>query len=140
MDTEPTSIPQELSLQEILEVFSTSDSVYYPVIDSQLQLIGIITIPGIKDMFANREFAGWLLACDVAGPVRDKTNPNKPLEEAMEWMRQYNLENMPVVASDESDELIGVLDYNKALRKISAEVLHRRKTAEEMAITTGKVN
>jgi Kef-type K+ transport system membrane component KefB len=140
MDTKPTSISQELLLQEILEVFSTSESVYYPVIDNQSRIIGVITIPDIKEMFANREFAGWLLACDVAEPVRDKTNPNKPLEEAMEWMRRYNLENIPVVASDESDKLVGVLDYNKALRKISAEVLHRRRTADEMAITTGKVN
>jgi len=140
MDTKPTSIPQDLLLQKILEVFSTSESVYYPVIDGQSRIIGVITIPDIKEMFANREFAGWLLACDVAEPVRDKTNPNKPLEEAMEWMRRYNLENIPVVTSDESDELVGVLDYNKALRKISAEVLHRRRTAEEMAITTGKVN
>ena len=137
MDTEPTSIPQELLLQEILEVFSTSESTYYPVIDSQSQLIGIITIPGIKEMFANREFAGWLLACDVAEPVRDKTMPNKPLEETMEWMKRYNLDNIPVVASDESNELVGVLDYRKTLRKISAEVLHRRKTAEEMALAKG---
>jgi Mg/Co/Ni transporter MgtE len=100
----------------------------------------VITIPDIKEMFANREFAGWLLACDVAEPVRDKTYPNKQLEEAMEWMKRYNLENMPVVASGGNDELVGVLDYNKALRKISAEVLHRRRTAEEMAITTGKLN
>ncbi|NIP25052.1 MAG: CBS domain-containing protein [Phycisphaerae bacterium] len=134
MDTEPTIIPQELLLQEILEVFSKSDSMCYPVVNGQSQLIGIITIPGIKEMFANREFAGWLLACDVAEPVRDKTNPNKSLEEAMEWMRRYHLENIPVVASDESDELVGVLDYRKTLRKISAEVLHRRKTAEEMAL------
>ena len=140
MDTEPTSIPQELLLQEILEVFSTSDSVYYPVIDSQSQLIGIITIPGIKEMFANREFAGWLLACDVAEPVRDKTYPNKPLEETIEWMKRYNLEDIPVVASDESDEFVGVLDYRKALRKISAEVLHRRKTADEMALAKGTVS
>ncbi len=140
MDTEPTTIPQELLLQEILEVFSTSDSVHYPVIDSKSQLIGIITIPGIKEMFANREFAGWLLACDVAEPVRDKTTPNKPLEETIEWMRRYNLDHIPVVIDQENDELVGVLDYRKTLRKISAEVLHRRKTAEEMAITTGKVN
>jgi Kef-type K+ transport system membrane component KefB len=140
MDTEPTTIPQELLLQEILEVFSKSDSVCYPVIDSQSQLIGIITIPGIKEMFANREFAGWLLACDVAEPVRDKTTPNKPLEETIEWMRRYNLDHLPVVIGPDNDELAGVLDYRKTLRKISAEVLHRRKTAEEMAITTGKVN
>jgi Kef-type K+ transport system membrane component KefB len=137
MDTEPTSIQQELSLQEILEVFSTSESVYYPVIDNQSQLIGIITIPGIKEMFANREFAGWLLACDVAGPVRDKTTPNKSLEETIERMRHYNLDHISVVAGDNSDELVGVLDYRKTLRKISAEVLHRRKTAEEMALSKG---
>jgi len=140
MDTEPTSIPQDLPLQQILDVFSTSESVYYPVIDGQSLLIGIITIPDIKEMFANREFAGWLLACDVAEPVRDKTTPNKPLEETMEWMRRYNLEDIPIVASSESDELVGVLDYRKTLRKISAEVLHRRKTADEMALAKGTVN
>jgi len=137
MDTKPTNIAQDLPLQQILEVFSTSDSVYYPVIDSQSRIIGIITIADIKEMFANREVAGWLLACDVAEPVLDKTTPKKPLEQAMERMKRYNLENMPVVAGDESDELVGVLDYSKALRKISAEVLHRRRVADERALAAG---
>ncbi|MHC4174572.1 MAG: cation:proton antiporter domain-containing protein [Planctomycetota bacterium] len=137
MDAKPTSIAQDLSLQQILEVFSTSESVYYPVIDAQSRITGIITIPDIKEMFANREFAGWLLACDVAEPVRDRTTPDKPLEEAMEQMRRYDLESIPVVAGNESDELVGVLDYRKTLRKISAEVLHRRKTVDEMAVATG---
>jgi predicted transcriptional regulator len=137
MDAKPASIAQDLSLQQILEVFSTSESVYYPVIDAQSRITGIITIPDIKEMFANREFAGWLLACDVAEPVRDKTTPNKPLEEAIEQMRRYDLESIPVVASDGSDQLVGVLDYRKTLRKISAEVLHRRKTADEVAVATG---
>ena len=137
MDTAPTSIAQDLPLHRILEVFSTSDSVYYPVIDAQSRITGIITISDIKEMFANQDVAGWLLACDVAEPVLDKTTPNKPLEEAMERMRRYDLENMLVVAGGESDELVGVLDYRKTLRKISAEVLHRRKVADEMAPATG---
>jgi len=134
MDTKPTSIAQDLPLHQILEVFSTSDSLYYPVIDSQSRVIGIITIADIKEMFANQDVAGWLLACDVAEPVLDKTTPNKPLEEAMEQMRRYDLENIPVVASDKSGELVGVLDYRIVNRKISAEVLHRRKMADEMAL------
>jgi len=88
-------------------------------------------------MFASREVAGWLLACDVAEPVLDKTTPNKPLEEAMERMSRYDLENMPVVVGDGSDELVGVLDYRIVNRKISAEVLHRHKMADGMAPTTG---
>jgi len=137
MNTTPTSIAQDLPLQEILEVFSTSDSVYYPVIDGQSQIIGIITIADIKEMFANREFAGWLLACDVTEPVLDKTTPNTPLDEAMEWMRRYDLENMPVVASDSSDELVGVLDYRMVNQRISAEVLRRRKKADATTLAVG---
>jgi len=137
MDTKPTSIAQDLPLHQILEVFSASDSVYYPVIDSQSQIIGIITIADIKEMFASRDVAGWLLACDVAEPVLDKTTPGKSLEEIIERMRRYDLGNIPVVAGDDSDELVGVLDYRKVLRKISAEVLHRRKLADEMVAATG---
>jgi Kef-type K+ transport system membrane component KefB len=137
MDSKPTSIAQDLPLHQILEVFSTSESVYYPVIDSQSWIIGVITIADIKEMFANQDVGGWLLACDVAEPVLDKTTPTKPLEEVMEQMRRYDLQNMPVVASSESDELVGVLDYSKAMRKISTEVLHRRKMADEMAAAAG---
>ena len=137
MDDEPTSIAQDLPLHQILEIFSTSDSVYYPVIDGQSRITGIITIAGIKEMFANQDVAGWLLACDVAEQVLDKTTPNKPLEEAIEWMRRYDLECMPVVADEDSDKLVGVLDYRKTLRNISAEVLHRRKTADGMSAATG---
>ncbi len=137
MDAAPTSIAQDLPLQQILEVFSTSDSVYYPVIDNQSRIVGIITIAGIKEMFASQKIAGWLLACDVAEPVLDKTTPTKPLEEAMERMKHYSLENMPVVADEDSNELVGVLDYSRMVRKISAEVLHRRKVADGMTLATG---
>ncbi len=137
MDTSPTSIAQDLPLQQILEVFSTTESVYYPVIDGKSRLTGIITIADIKEMFANQDVAGWLLACDVAEPVLDKTTPDKPLEEVIEHMRRYHLENVTVVAGKDSDKLVGVLDYSKVLRKISAEVLHRREKADGLAVSTG---
>ena len=126
-----------MSLKEILEVFSTTDSVYYPVIDAESQIVGIITIADIKEMFANRDVAGWLLACDVAEPVLDKTTLDKPLEEAIERMKRYDLANMPVVADLDSDKLVGVLDYSKTLRKISAEVLSRRQRADGLELATG---
>jgi len=136
MEREPTSIAEDLPLHQILEVFSTSDSVYYPVIDSRSQITGKITIAGIKEMFANQDVAGWLLACDVAEPVLDKTTSEKSLEEVVELMRRYDLEHIPVVADEESNRLVGVLDYRRVLRKISTEVLHRRKQADEMALGT----
>jgi len=136
MDTKPVTIPQDLSLQQILETFGSTESLYYPVVDSRSRIVGKVTIAGIKEMFANRDVAGWLLACDVAEPIQDKIAPAKPLEEAIELMRRYDLENIPVVANDGTDKLVGILDYRKTLRKISTEVLNRRKAADEMALAT----
>ena len=61
-----------------------------------------------------------------------KITPNKPLKEAMEHMRQYDLEYMSVVADDQSDELVGILDYRMINRKISAEVLARQQKADSL--------
>jgi len=136
MDNEPTTIAQDLPLPQILDIFSTTDIVYYPVIDKQSRIVGIITIADIKEMFANQDVAGWLLACDVAEPVRDKTIASMPLEDAIEHMRRYDLENLPVVQNSDGDRLVGVLDYRKVLRKISAEVLRRREAADGLTLAT----
>jgi len=45
--------------------------------------------------------------------------------------------NADLGASEDSDKLVGVLDYSKAMRKISTEVLRRRKTVDEMAMAAG---
>ncbi len=137
MDSNPASIPQDLLLQQILEVFSTTENVYYPVVDRESHIVGKITIAGIKEMFANQDVAGWLLACDVAEPVTDKTTGQTPLEDAFEMMRRYDLENIPVMAGGDGEKLVGVLDYRKTLRKISAEVLRRREAADGMALAAG---
>jgi Mg/Co/Ni transporter MgtE len=135
MDSEPTSISENLPLHEILDVFSTTDFVYYPVIDRDSKITGVITIADIKEMFANQDVAGWLLACDVSEPVVDKATSAQGLEEVIEQMQRYDLEHMPVVSSVEDNKLVGVLDYRRTLRKISAEVLRRREKVDGMSTT-----
>jgi CBS domain-containing protein len=137
METEPTKIPLDMPLQKILDVFSTTDLSYYPVVDADDRVTGIITIAGIKEMFANQDVAGWLLACDVTEPVLDKVTAKEPLEEALELMRRYDLEQVPVVAAQDDNRLVGILDHRKANRKISAEVLRRREAADAMGLVTG---
>ncbi len=129
MDAEPVTIKQDVPLQEILDVFSKTDYVYYPVIDNDSKIVGMITVAGIKEMFANQDVAGWLLAMDVAGPVKDKVLPTQRLGDVLEHMNQYHLESVAVV-QDEGDKLIGMLNARRVMRKISAEVLHRRQQAD----------
>jgi predicted transcriptional regulator len=133
MDAEPVTIGQDVPLQEILGIFSTTDMVCYPVIDGDSQIVGVITIAGIKEMFANQDVAGWLLACDVAEPVKDIAMPGEPLEDVIDHMRRYDIESIPVTSPND-DKLAGMLDLRKTMRKISAEVLHRRQKADGMQL------
>ena len=131
MDEKPVTISQNMPLHKILEIFSTTDSIYYPVIDKESCIIGKITIPSIKDMFASQDVTGWLLACDVAEPLVDKTTLHAPLTDAMEQMRRYDMESMAVTIDDHSNKLAGILNYRAINRKISAEVLRRHKLVDE---------
>ena len=129
MDSTPSVIRENMPLPQILNTFSQNDSLYYPVVDASSNLQGIITIAGIKDTFAYQQVADWLLACDVAQPVLDKTTAGTELFDAFEKMRKFELEYMPVV-SDEDDELVGLLDLRLVNKKISAEILRREKASE----------
>jgi Kef-type K+ transport system membrane component KefB len=130
MQTEVPKISESTALEEILEIFSSTDSVLYPVVDKDDNITGKITIAGIKEMFANQEAAPWLLAIDVAEPLSEKSYPEDNLEEAFEFMQRYDIESMPVVNSQGDNGFVGLLDYRSASRKISAEVLRRRQTAD----------
>lgn len=132
MDSNPTTLREDLPLDEIINIFSTTDSLYYPVIDEQSKLKGVISVSGIKETFAYQNVASWLLACDIAQPALDKTTWNTPLTEAMEHMKQFDLEYMPVVSGD-NNKLVGIIDARAVNRKISAEVVKKHKQADEMA-------
>jgi Kef-type K+ transport system membrane component KefB len=132
MDASPATIREDLPLDAILDTLSKNDSLYYPVVDNQFKLKGIITLAGIKDTFAHQSVTGWLLACDIARPADDKTTWNTPLVKAMEYMKQFDLEYMPVVSGND-DKLVGVIDAKAVNRKISAEVIRKHGQADEMA-------
>ena len=131
MDTAPAVMRDDLPLPQILNTLSENDSLYYPVTDAKSRLRGIITIAGIKDTFAYQQAADWLLACDIAQPVLDKTTAETELEEAIERMTKFDLEYMPVVSGDD-DKLVGLINLRAVNKKINAEILRRKKAADEM--------
>lgn len=130
MDDRPTTIPADTMLRGILETFSASENLLYPVTDREDKLVGIITITGIKETLANQEGAGWLLACDIMEPAHDRVLPQDELEDAIEKMKTFDLEEVPVVAGPEDDRLVGMLGLRATNRRISAEILRRRQQAD----------
>ncbi len=121
------------SLSEVVSTVGNTDEFYYPVVDSNNRLIGTVTLDGIRRTFATQELNDWLVALDVAEPVITKVVPDVALSEALEQARRLSLEHLPVVASSEDDEFVGVLNCRAVHRHLSAEVLSRQQKADSMA-------
>jgi len=133
MDTKLPVFNAGTPLSEVVKVVSNTDELYYPVIDGNKNLIGTVTLDGIRKTFATQELNDWLVALDIAEPIIAKVTPDMSLSDAFEKSRRLDVEHMPVTASSEDDSFVGVLSYRNARRSLTAEVLSRQQKADIIA-------
>jgi len=132
MDTQVPVISTGTPLSQVIAVVSSTDKSYYPIVDSDMDLIGATTLDGIRKTFATQELNDWLVALDIAEPVIGRITPGLALAEALEKARRLDLEHLPVLSSETTDKYIGVLDCRAVRRQLSAEVLARQQKADSI--------
>ena len=132
MNTKAPVITAGMSLSEVIKVVSTTDKFYYPVVDSDKKLIGAITLDGIRSTFTTQELNDWLVALDIMEPAIGKVTPDVALSEAFDKSRHLDTEHIPVTASSEDDEFVGLLNCRAVRRSLSAEVLSRQQKADKI--------
>jgi CBS domain-containing protein len=132
MQTDVPTIDQGMLLSDILAVVSGTEGAYYAVVDGSRNLLGAITLEGIRKTFATQEINDWLVALDIMEPIEGKLTPEMPLAEALEQTALLNAEHMPVVAADDGT-FLGVFGERHVRRMLSAEVLLRQRKAEGVA-------
>jgi CBS domain-containing protein len=137
MDAKVTAIPAGMPLEEVVHFVSQTDGFYYPVVDTEKDIIGAITLHGIRNTFATQELNSWLVALDVMEPIVAKLTPQMPLTEAIERTRRYDFDYLPVVTSDDDNRLVGLFDYPAVRRSLGAEVLARQEEADSTHATHG---
>ncbi|HUV40895.1 MAG TPA: cation:proton antiporter [Sedimentisphaerales bacterium] len=133
MDTKVPVIAAGMSLRQVIELVSNTDSFYYSVVDNDNRLIGAITLDGIRNTFATQEINDWLVALDIAEPIISRVTPDMPLSDAFEKTRQLHVEHLPVAVSGADDRYAGVLNTPGIYRRLSTEVFARQHKADIMA-------
>jgi CBS domain-containing protein len=134
MDADAPVISAAMSLSELIKLVGNTTSFYYAVIDKDKKLMGGITLDGIRNTFMTQELNDWLIAIDIMEPVIATATPEMPLSAAFEKAKKLDVEHLPVVASSDNDELVGVLDCRAVRRALGAEVLARQQKADEASV------
>jgi Kef-type K+ transport system membrane component KefB/predicted transcriptional regulator len=132
MDKQVPAVATGTSLSEVVDIVSSTDQSYYPVVDNSNKLVGAITLDGIRNTFKTQEVNSWLVALDIMEPVVTHITPKIRLSDALDMARRLDVEFIPVVDSDENRTLIGVLNRRHVQRQLSAEVLERQRKAESI--------
>ena len=130
MEKHPPVLQENSPAGHILKVFSDYESLCYPVVNAQGKLTGVITIGEVKEAFATRAFQEWVLAYDLMEAVLDKTTAQTPLHEALERMRQFKLDYLPVVAGADDDKLVGLVEQRSVNRALAEEIVRRQNLAD----------
>lgn len=126
MDTDPTIISHNTPLKKLLQIAAESDSLYYPVVNGGRDLVGLISYLEIKNLFFTEGLEYLLLAHDLMTEPPAVITPEARLDEAMEIMKEMEVEALPVVKNREDNELVGMIEQRVIQQTLRKEIIRRR--------------
>ncbi len=126
MNTEVDSIQENLSLKKLAEKISKSKHNSFPVVDIEENLTGILSFLDYHDIAYDENLKDLVVAKDLATSKVVTVALDDNIYNALEKITQRDFSILPVVAKENSTELVGVLTrrdimdaYNKAVIKKS---------------------
>jgi len=122
MSTDITTIAQEMPFRKILETISYSKNFYFPVLDNKGNMTGILSFSDIREVIFEEQLGDLLVAGELANTKVYSLTPQQNLNEAMEIFSQLDVDQLPVVRSEDKLKVIGMLSrgdmmasYNRAI-------------------------
>lgn len=144
MDTTFPSVLDRLTIQEAADALADSHHHGMPVVNSDHELVGILTLQDIDQAIASGNHPDNLVAEICTQDVKF-TFPEESLGQAMRLMGTSGFGRLPVVERENPKHLLGVLRrsdlvraYDIGLRK-RTQVRHRKNIARLDAITDDSV-
>lgn len=123
-----TTIPENAPFKRIMELITTSRDNYFPVVDAEGRLSGIISIQNVREILLDSaELADIVVAKEIATENVITVTDDNNLNEAMERFAIKDIEQLPVVKAGDSRRIVGMLRRTDVLAAYKKEVLKKAK-------------
>jgi CIC family chloride channel protein len=114
METNVESVSYRMPFGELLQRLLRSSYGELCVVDDDHRLLGVIPLKGVRQALITHEIVDLLIAGDLVVPVPPVTETD-PVSTALKNIKQYDIENIPVVKSGAADALVGILRHQDIL-------------------------
>ncbi len=105
----------------------------FPVVDSEGHVSGMISIHDIKDYLYEREsLQNLLIAGDISNPYFESISPEDSCQMALDKLRKYSFDGLPVVADTNSNKIIGII-WRKDIQDAYDREIERRELTSNLA-------
>jgi CBS domain-containing protein len=111
----------------VLQTAAESVSLFYPVVDEGSRAIGIISFLEIKNLFIMEGLESLVLACDLMTDIHAVTVPEARLMEALEKIKEVEVEVLPVVSTDKDHHLVGMIEQRRIRQALGREIICRSR-------------
>ena len=118
-----TTIPEGMPFRKILETVSYSKNFYFPVVNSEGEMSGILSFHMIREMIFEDDLGDLIVANDLKVTSVMTLTPGNNLNQAMEMFAKLDVEQLPVVRPDYPKRVIGMVNRGEVVAAYNREVL-----------------
>jgi CIC family chloride channel protein len=115
-------VRENTTLPQIAEKFLGSQNNFFPVVDAQYRLIGVVALQDLKEYLGAGEELNAVIAADVMRAVPPCLRPGQKLKDALPVLLASEQRNVPVVTTLEEKRLIGSVPRAEALAALSEAI------------------
>jgi len=118
----PHTVPEHMSLSEILEQIADADGAYYPTVDAEGNMTGIFSVNDIRRILAEDIPPGLILARDMANANVITARPDETLTEVLRKLTSRGLEEIPVLNISDPKKIHFMLSRRAVLARYASEL------------------
>jgi CIC family chloride channel protein len=110
------------TLPEIASRFLGSSNNFFPVVDAEGRLLGVVALQDLKEYLGGGLELNAVIAADIMRPPPPRLRPGQKLLDALPTLLASELRNIPVVNNFEEDRLIGSMPRAEGLAVLSEAI------------------
>ncbi|MDF1562196.1 MAG: chloride channel protein [Deltaproteobacteria bacterium] len=103
------TLRSDTPLQAIMDLVVGTHQQFFPVVRGEKELVGIVSLEDLREVFYEEGLAGLVVAQDIATPCALTVTPDDTLGRALQILTVQDVEELPVVADVDSRKLLGLI-------------------------------
>jgi len=126
MKTEFTTIHEDMDIHELLENVVDGESFYFPVVDNEGLLTGIVSFQDIRSVLFEEDLKGLVKVKFLLSRNVTVLKENDNLNNAIEKFAVKDIGEIPVVATFNERRVVGMLKRGDVISAYNRELIKRR--------------